>query len=278
MSWRAAERAWGWPSAKARETGGKKGGIAVEIKLMGIASSPLTRTPRHQHSDWEIVLYLEGQAVHMVGDTIFNVSPGMILCQPPGIPHETVSEQGFRDMYFQAGGFTPPGEKKIPVFTDDTERRFYTLFSYAYNSFHQREANYAAIINTLGEAMRQLLVSWSAVPEMDPAISAFETLLAENLTNPAFRVGEAMEKTGYCTDYFRRRFKRETGMTPVAYLTDLRVQYAKKLLRQQRVSGLTTREIAQMAGFPDPYYFSRVFRKAVGISPSRYGAHEEGEH
>ena len=249
----------------------------MEIKLIGAASSLMTRAPRHQHNDWEVVLYLEGQAVHTIGETDFNVFPGMILCQPPGIPHGTVSEEGFRDMYFQAEGFLPPGEEAVPAFLDDTEGRFRTLFSYAYNAFHQQEANCAALVNALGEAMLQLLVGWSAVPEPDPEVAAFENLLTENLTNPGFRMGDAMEKTGYCADYFRRRFRRVTGVTPTAYLTDLRVQYAKKLLGQQSVSGLTTREIAHMAGFPDPYSFSRGLKTKPAASPTGYAGSPGGK-
>ena len=67
--------------------------------------------------------------------------------------------------------------------------------------------------------------------------------------------------------YFSTVFKRETGKTFVQYLTDLRMEKAVKLL-------LSTNEktymIARKVGYADPNYFSYVFKKQFGMSPSKY--------
>ena len=115
-----------------------------------------------------------------------------------------------------------------------------------------------------------------AVPEPDPEVAAFENLLTENLTNPGFRMGDAMEKTGYCADYFRRRFRRVTGVTPTAYLTDLRVQYAKAAWPAEACPG-SPPGIAHMAGFPDPYYFSRVFKRRPASARPDYAGSTGGK-
>lgn len=74
---------------------------------------------------------------------------------------------------------------------------------------------------------------------------------------------------GLSTFHFLRRFKRATGTTPWRYLTDLRLAKAKSLLADpaQSVSGA-----ALAAGFADPAYFSRLFRKRTGVSPRAYRA------
>lgn len=64
-----------------------------------------------------------------------------------------------------------------------------------------------------------------------------------------------------------RCFKRYTGVTPQKYLTDIRIAKAKELLYS---STLSCGEIACSVGYPDPLYFSRVFRRETGQSPHAF--------
>ena len=89
-------------------------------------------------------------------------------------------------------------------------------------------------------------------------------------SDPDFHVTEALTATGYSKDHIRRQFHQFTGMTPNEYLTDIRIQYAKRLLRQKNKLRLPVSEIAWMCGFYDAAYFCRLFRKHVGVSPSEY--------
>lgn len=65
--------------------------------------------------------------------------------------------------------------------------------------------------------------------------------------------------------HLERLFTAAYGVTPTAYRRHLRLRRARELLitTQKNVS-----EVAQATGFPDPLYFSRVFRKAFGVAPS----------
>ena len=62
-------------------------------------------------------------------------------------------------------------------------------------------------------------------------------------------------------------FKREYGRTVINYLSELRVEEAKKLLSS---TALSISEISDATGFYDQAYFSKVFSKEVGITPSDY--------
>lgn len=66
---------------------------------------------------------------------------------------------------------------------------------------------------------------------------------------------------------FRPLFKAQTGLSPMEYLTVLRLNHARQLLMQ---TDLSIGEIALSAGYPDQLYFSRLFRKKLGIPPSLY--------
>jgi YesN/AraC family two-component response regulator len=75
------------------------------------------------------------------------------------------------------------------------------------------------------------------------------------------------ESLGVSAPYLSKLFHEQTGTSPMRYLTDLRMSWARKLLAD---SGLTVREIAVRVGYPDPFHFSRSFRNAVGISPVQF--------
>jgi YesN/AraC family two-component response regulator len=67
--------------------------------------------------------------------------------------------------------------------------------------------------------------------------------------------------------YFSTLFKNQTGYTPMQYLTKLRMDKAKQLLR---TTNLPIAEIGKCVGFTDNFYFSKVFTKETGLSPKRY--------
>lgn len=72
---------------------------------------------------------------------------------------------------------------------------------------------------------------------------------------------------GVSESYFRRLFKRWSGVTPVTYRNQLRVSYAKTLLKSAQ---MTLNEIAEYTGFDDPFYFGRIFKSISGVSPGKY--------
>lgn len=67
--------------------------------------------------------------------------------------------------------------------------------------------------------------------------------------------------------YFSKLFKEETGEGFVEYLTRIRIDKAKELLEN---SEYTMKEICSMIGYSDPNYFSRTFKKNVGVSPTEF--------
>ena len=73
--------------------------------------------------------------------------------------------------------------------------------------------------------------------------------------------------TGLSPRSFGRRFRQATGLTPLAYLRQLRLREARALLLQ---SDLAVADIAWRCGFSSPSRFSQAFRAATGLSPRRY--------
>ncbi|MBK8905821.1 MAG: substrate-binding domain-containing protein [Anaerolineaceae bacterium] len=75
------------------------------------------------------------------------------------------------------------------------------------------------------------------------------------------------DELGLSEDYFSRTFSQELGISPWDYLNRYRVAQAKQLLQTTADS---VQVIARRVGITDPAYFSRVFRRIVGESPSTY--------
>lgn len=91
--------------------------------------------------------------------------------------------------------------------------------------------------------------------------------LQNNFTNCDLKLADVLEHLGVSRSYFSSVFKAQTGQSFVEYLTALRMEEAKKLLRE---TGLCTYEIAERIGFVDPHYFSVCFRRRTGMTPREY--------
>lgn len=78
---------------------------------------------------------------------------------------------------------------------------------------------------------------------------------------------QVAETVGLNPSYFSLIFKREAGSGFLEFLTAVRVDYAKELLR---TSKQTVAQIASAVGYSDAKYFTRLFRRMVGIKPSEY--------
>ena len=75
-------------------------------------------------------------------------------------------------------------------------------------------------------------------------------------------------------DNFRRRFKLKVGASPHQYYLQMKVERAKEFLLY---TDTDIKDIATQLGFPDPYYFSRVFKEREGVAPGIFrGARQSG--
>jgi len=81
-------------------------------------------------------------------------------------------------------------------------------------------------------------------------------------------LGEAANQVGLTPAYLSARFKQEMGIGFVEYLTDVRINHVKWLLKREKYD--TIKNISQRAGFTDYQHFCKVFKKRVGCSPAAF--------
>ena len=85
--------------------------------------------------------------------------------------------------------------------------------------------------------------------------------------DPDMSVGTLAEHLSISEGYLSHTFKKETGLSPLNYLTQYRIHQAMDLLRDCR---LRVYEVAEKVGYQDIAYFSSTFKKLTGQSPSDY--------
>lgn len=113
-------------------------------------------------------------------------------------------------------------------------------------------------------------------PEFSPGMrtSRFHSIaptlafLQQNIDRP-LSLAEMAQHADLSESHFSRLCKEQTGYAPLEYLIHLKMHHACTLLAQ---SQLPVRVISQEVGYADSYYFSRLFKKVIGMSPTEYRA------
>jgi AraC-type DNA-binding domain-containing proteins len=245
----------------------------MSVAIVGKSAGVLTHSQGHIHTIWEIVLNLQGRGQSQIGNRDYFFGPGTIICQPPNISHTKTSSEGFTDIYIQSSSFSllkAADENDVIILQDDDSKSFESLLQLALRTFHGSASNRRQLTDALFEAMNQLLLSWLSSQPEESDIERVKNRLIQSFTNPEFTISSLGSEEQYCSDHLRRRFKKATGLTPVEYLTDLRLNFAKKLLKENNILHYTIAEIGTMSGYYDSNYFSRIFKKKNGLSPQEY--------
>ena len=91
--------------------------------------------------------------------------------------------------------------------------------------------------------------------------------IQEHMTEPITAASLAAE-FGLVAPYLSRLFKEYSGYTLSQYIQKIRLDRAKQLLRMD--GDILAKDVAEMVGYSNPLYFSKIFKKKVGIYPSEY--------
>ncbi len=125
---------------------------------------------------------------------------------------------------------------------------------------------------------RVYLINWNSIgqqpfahlasspPADDAVIADCQVWIASHYHLPS-PVAQMVQRSGLPERSFKRRFQQATGMSPLEYVHNLRMEEAKQMLEQDNQS---IEDIANDIGYEDAGFFSRLFRRQVGITPAAY--------
>ena len=99
--------------------------------------------------------------------------------------------------------------------------------------------------------------------------------IEENYMRESLSLNEMADSMEVSPNYFSAMFSQEMQMTFVEYVTEKRMEKARKLLQE---TDMRTSEIALAVGYKNPHYFSFVFKKTQGCTPREYRGGKEEEN
>lgn len=219
---------------------------------------------KHAHPWWEITFYTSGSGSLLAGDKEIPFEPGTVVCMPPHTPHKEIGKSPFTNCWVAIEKLET-GDS-FPVFEVPTEHPVVQLISILHVETQLQHDISQVVVQNVFNAFMAYLHEWLASSPNEQLVLRLRRTLIANLAHADFRVGDAMARVPMSRDHLRRLFKAFVGVGPKEYLTELRMARARDLLQL----GTSVKQTADEVGIPDPYHFSRVFRRTHGISPSAY--------
>jgi AraC-like DNA-binding protein len=280
---------------------GNQIGLPMLIHVSRVRSHVASRVTWHSHQGFELLFLLDGAtAYEFSGQQAVELHGGHFLVVPPRLVHRGLYSmrapcticglalKASRPSAWRTTTFTPSdlgrlrealvnaGQKAHPfnaALRWLVQQLMKETSSYPANP-HRAEAGIALralICTVLVEVMRQILEPPTGPKEFVTAAIAY---LRQHLQEPV-RMDDLVRYLGFSRARMFDMFKAQTGLTPNDYLQRLRVEKAQEQLRK---TTLSVTEIGLATGFSSAQYFSTVFARYTGVSPTafRKGAKPRG--
>ena len=158
------------------------------------------------------------------------------------------------------------------VFYCGSSLEYKNLFRSMINELQMCKENYAEMLEMY---LRQIFImlqryfvnalktdNTHVIEEIDKATIYFNEHYSEDIS-----IDEYAQTHHFSVSWFIRNFKHCTGSTPMQYILSKRIYNAEILLHD---SSYNITEISEIVGYDNPLYFSRIFKKVKGLSPSEY--------
>ena len=161
--------------------------------------------------------------------------------------------------------------KEMLILHDDSAGGIAHAARQAEQYFKAENSTRDNVLAALGSLIVAYVTAFAGGGNLSPVVETVRDEIKKNISTPSFSLEDSIKKLPLNYDYVRKLFKKETGVTPHEYLTDCRMQLARELISSgigNRYSNYSVGQIAEACGFSEPLYFSRVFKKYYGFSPS----------
>lgn len=245
----------------------------------------------HTHDHIELHFVLSGSGKYTIRDTKYNVAAGDLLLLNPGEMHAHICSAenplflfsvGFEDICLKGRNeneFYFPNEQPVFHTSSDLKEKLTDL---CYNMLNEESAPLPGRYFMMRSYLTQMLIliirnnagTASSVIKCDFTSSqksyVVKTILEYMQKHYQQKVSlDQIAGNMYISSvYISKVFKEETGNSPINHLIQIRLEKATELMSAE--PSLTIKEIAKSVGYDDAYYFSRLFKKYYGVSPSQF--------
>lgn len=237
--------------------------------------------------DWLLIYTVEGGGCITLDETPHRLGPGEAVLFSPGTPQDYRTDETARRWRLLWAHFSPRpnwrawirwpeaarGAGRVSLPAGEVRAGFEGALARTVSAL--RAPHGAAVefaLNALEEALLWAQRAGESHPQagFDNRVRRAMDYLAARPAEP-FRLDALAKHCGLSESRLSHLFREQTGETPQVYSEELRLRLAQQLLVH---SGLRVNEVAAEAGFADPFYFAKRFRKFARCSPSEYRARE----
>ena len=246
-----------------------------------VFSGPTVLTERPKgRTDWQL-LYVESGEVSLVLNNSTQIVPkGSIILFAPNQPQYYYYHKAHKPIIYWVHFSGRDVERILSHYKIlTTQTVFYighclnlpTLFRQIINELQLRNEKYEEMtVYKLNEILLYInrALNSSTVTDNDTStlIKSAKVYFNENY-NQEINIKSYASSLNMTPCWFIQKFKELTGVTPTQYILNVRITTAQNLLRHSKYN---VSEAATAVGYTNTFYFSRLFTKHVGISPSEY--------
>ena len=220
--------------------------------------------------DHQLLYTVKGGGEVFFGGRWYDAARGTMLFLPAGCPHEYhATTDDWQTLYLTFNGSGVRGFFDFDPWMMRIDDKM--DFEQCHSKLYEYKQN-PTMDNKLSVYMYSVLLELKDCMEYHTAISnrqrdivtdAIHGLVQKN----SFVLGDIAKQYGISEEHFCRMFKKHTGYRPFEYVNLVRIQNAKELLVY---TDMSVAEISAQCGYESHSYFSMLFKKYVGDTPSHY--------
>ena len=223
----------------------------------------------HTHETWELIYCTSGQGAFRFKDgQVIPYHAGEIVAIPPKTVHANSGDEGFTNIHLNLQDPIFPTNEAFKV--QDENGSLNNAFVAARAFYISSKTKRELVLSSLGELIASYMIVFCSNSEYSEPVELIRKNILQNYTDAEYALDEYMQTLPFHYDYLRKIFKKEMGISPLEYMTNLRMKCAERLLSTMWINGCSVAEIAHMCGYANALYFSRVFKKYYGCSPTQF--------
>lgn len=231
---------------------------AVEHMTWGVGSFNVA--PRGHSA---LAFRIKGSAVIGCADGEYTVNPTDVLYLPQGVRYTAeYTETDMIVIHF----LTAENDQTAEVYSINNTEEVYKLFLKARALWKSKEPGYAMYITSILYRILGIISEKEVKKALPAHFLKAMTIINSDFRNNQLSIDEVCKKAGISATVFRQLFRQQLGKTPVEYITELRLEWARNMI----AGGQTVEKAAYESGFNDPKYFARVVKKKLGCTPREF--------
>jgi AraC-like DNA-binding protein len=227
-------------------------------------SGPLIAREPTMHEHWEWVYVLDGKG-QLEGDIPLPLDAGTACLLPPGTGHIEIAPDPIDLVWLGLAGSMLADEPRGHLRYSSVP----TLRDKVLEIWETSRRPFGHIGSELDGMARQLIGVFCRIAAGESIVEVGRIERVLRYLNEAYAedlpMSDVASRFGLSEGHFYREFKRHCGMTPVGYLTQVRLRHAIRWLRD---TDEPVTRIAALTGFRDARYFSRICRRFTGQNPT----------